>query len=104
MPIDRHTGEFIDLSEAKILAHDFQNDFPSSHKCYYLGAEKLQELLAQEGCMGIRIYRALDKTRGEETLVLVGVNAECKDMTDGKILDRMVPCPSICDINSPLSL
>ena len=104
MPIDRHTGEFINLSEAKTLAHDFQNDFPSSHKCYYVGVEKLQELMAQEGCMGIRIYRALDKTRGEETLVVVGVNEQCKDMTDGKILDKMRPCPNDCDANSVLKL
>ena len=104
MPIDRHTGEFIDLNEAKTLAHDFQTSNSSSHKCYYLGVEKLQQIIDQNGCMGVRIYRALDKTRGEETLVLVGVNAECKDMTDGKILDRSIPCPTQCDVASPLSL
>lgn len=104
MPIDRHTGEFIDLNEAKTLAHDFQTSNSSSHKCYYVGVEKLQQIIDQNGCMGIRIYRALDKTRGEETLVIVGVNEDCKDMTDGKILDRSEPCPNVCDTASPLKL
>ncbi|MGH7658791.1 MAG: hypothetical protein ACREL6_11205 [Gemmatimonadales bacterium] len=61
----------------------------------------VEELLAQKGCEGIRIYHAqLDD--GVPTLVLVGVDKEADDMTDGVILEKFYPCPPYCPSNSPL--
>ena len=102
MPIDRHTGEFISLTDAEMLTKSYQDNFPNAIKCFYLGANKIQDILDQEGCIGIRTYMAFDKDTNTQNLVMVGVNEDCEDMTDGLIADKMMPCPSQCDNNSPL--
>ncbi|MEE1899895.1 hypothetical protein GN157_15645 [Flavobacterium rakeshii] len=103
MPIDKHTGEFIDLTEAKELTNTYQAAFPTEPKCFFLGSDKIQSVIDQEGCVGIRMYRAFDVVRNEQNVVIVGVNANGNDMTDGLLLDRAEKCPNVCDTTSPLS-
>lgn len=93
-------GEVITLSEAKVLVEKFQTEHPTASKCYMVDADMLKAILNQEECRGIRFYKGLDK--GLETMVLVGVNADRKDLTDGVIVDKVKQCPDECDVASQL--
>lgn len=55
----------------------------------------LDEILAQPGCAGVRIY--LGRTDlGKETLLIVGTDADGNDLSDGTIADDLFPCPPFC--------
>jgi hypothetical protein len=57
--------------------------------------EIIDEILAQAGCAGLRIY--LGRTdAGEETLMLVGTDADGNDLANGTIADHLYPCPPFC--------
>lgn len=105
MTLDNNTGTVISLEEAKGYTHAFQEDKPDAIKSFYVGAKKLQRILEQEDCMGVRIYngRTIDTDyRNKANLVLVGVNKKGEDMTDGIILEDLAPCPHFCPQSSPL--
>jgi hypothetical protein len=61
----------------------------------------IDQLLAQQGCAGVRFYFGT-KSDGSLALVLVGVDANEVDMTDGVILEDHYPCPPFCDATSTL--
>lgn len=103
MPIDEHTGEFIDLTEAKEMTNAYQTAFPTEPKCFFFGSDKLQSVMDQEGCIGVRMYRGFDVVRNEQNVVIVGVDASGNDMTSGLLLDRGARCPTDCDSTSPLN-
>jgi hypothetical protein len=63
----------------------------------------IDRILAQPGCNGIRFYFGT-KTDGSLALVLVGVDENEKDMTEGVILEDHYPCPPFCDATSSLIL
>ncbi|MBV6522127.1 MAG: hypothetical protein MNPFHGCM_02273 [Gemmatimonadaceae bacterium] len=52
-------------------------------------------LLSQANCQFLRIYYA-KRANGSPTLVLIGVDADRKDMVDGIVLDNHYPCPPWC--------
>lgn len=103
MPIDKHTGEFIDLTEAKELTNAYQTAFPNEPRCFFVGSDKLQSVIDQDGCIGVRMYRGFDVVRNEQNVVIVGVDANGSDMTGGLLLDRLESCPHVCDSVSPLN-
>ncbi len=104
MTFTRTTGGQISLQEAKQLTHDFQTNHPDENKCYFMGASHIQTILNQQGCVGVRIYKGLNKDTDKKTLVLIGVDEDGKDMTDGFIADRMKTCPDQCYEGSDLML
>lgn len=61
----------------------------------YFGGDAVQELLKQDGCIGLRIYFG-KKDDGETALVLVGVDISGNDMNDYTILSHGFPCPPLC--------
>lgn len=71
--------------------------------CFY-GSEIFKQILAQPGCVGIRIYFATDDN-GAQQNVLVGVDAAGNNIWDldstkpgegGLVADEGVWCPPIC--------
>lgn len=68
----------------------------------YLGRGILDEILAQPGCIGIRVYYAQHET-GAPTLVVVGVDAEANDLYQGVIAEETRPCPPFCAAVNPLN-
>jgi hypothetical protein len=58
-------------------------------------------VLAQPGCAGLRFYFGT-KPDGSLALVLVGMDENEKDMTDGVIVEDFFPCPPFCDATSLL--
>jgi hypothetical protein len=102
MALDADTGVVIDLKDARNYVKDYGLKFPDQNKAYFVGRNKIEDILDQSGCMGIRIYNGYVAEDEATNLVLVGVDYDGKDMTDGIILDRLAKCPSICDYTSAL--
>lgn len=102
MSIDKNSGQFITPEQATAFTHAFQNAHPTALKAFFAGSSKINTILEQEGCMGIRIYNGLDDS-GANNLVLVGVDKTGQDMTTGPILERLIPCPTDCDEDSILN-
>lgn len=94
----------IPLSEAKTLTHKFQQDprFQGMTVASKISANAYSELLSQPGCVGIRTYFALKE--GALTIVVVGVDSNGVDQTNGIILDWAEGCPATCDTGSELML
>jgi len=57
--------------------------------------KELDELLAQSGCAGLRYYYGR-KSKGQDTLILVGVDKEGNDIVQGVVLEETFICPPIC--------
>ena len=68
----------------------------------YFGRSIYDKILAQKNCAGIRIYNAR-LGNGSPTFVVVGVDAEGKDIVDGVIGEDAFPCPPWC-AQSPLNI
>ena len=68
----------------------------------FFGKKAVLDLLEQADCVGIRYYYGVNGSN-DPVLVLVGATAENTDITEGKVLELSVPCPSVCDASSPLT-
>lgn len=91
----------ISLSDAESWAHSWQTDPPKNlAKAHLIPLEVLTELLAIEDVASVRAYMGVDST-GTQKLMFVGVDGDGKDMTE-TIYCGTQPCPSCCDISSPL--
>ncbi|MFD2247106.1 hypothetical protein [Pontibacter ruber] len=64
-------------------------------KAHFFGRDILQQILDQPGCMGIRMYYARDE-KGQKQLILIGADANGKDMQEGTVADGSVVCPPDC--------
>ena len=93
----------ITLQEAITMTHAYQNapQFAGQTKAGLISASAVQDLLNQPGCVGVRIYFALD-ANNNLTNVLVGTDIQENDITSGIILDRLIYCPVRCSANTPL--
>lgn len=95
-------GAPIELEKAAEWTANYRQTISSDGiKAYFFGKDILNSILTQDGCMGIRIYYAIDGT-GKQQMVLVGADANEKDMTNGVVADFGTPCPSHCDTSSAL--
>lgn len=93
----------ISLSEAAQMTHAFQNDqrFQGLTVACMMGKDSYALVTAQIGCAGLRTYFALTNS-GTLTIVVVGVDENGNDMTNGIILERSYNCPINCSVDSPL--
>lgn len=85
----------ISLTEASNLTRNYRIVNPNSIKAGFFGRDTIERILAKDGCVGIRIYYALDDS-SVPTLVLVGADANENDLVDGEIAERPTPCPPDC--------
>lgn len=94
----------IPLSEAKTITHNFQNapEFQGMTVASKISAQAYSILLEQPECTGVRTYFALKE--GRLTIVVVGVNSQGNDITEGIILDVGMDCPPTCPHESELML
>lgn len=102
MELSNSSGEIISLEEARRYTHDFQKRNPDEKKAFIVGAENLRKILEQPGCLGIRIYNGYCEEDDMQNRVLIGVDADGKDMETGIILDKLTPCPPGCSSSSLL--
>jgi hypothetical protein len=110
----RPNRQKISLRQAVDYTKRYRKAAPASEHAGFFWANGLREVLEQPNCSGIRVYHGLAKD-GAYRLVIVGVDANGKDMTgriahaSGKsqsgqatILDTHWPCPPFCPPGSPL--
>lgn len=103
MSFNGSEGEAITLEEGSSWTKNWREGKESGDpNAVFFGREKLQAILAQSECVGIRIYFAIDDD-GQKTLVLVGANADENDQTNGMILDRGLSCPPYCPTGGGLN-
>ncbi len=94
-------GGLISLKEGAAMTAAYREAGINSIKGRFFGRDLLEELLAQEGCMGIRMYFGLDDESNMQ-LVLVGADSDEDDMLE-LILDNSVPCPTRCGSGNGLN-
>lgn len=86
----------IPLEAAAALTRRFREDAgPGSQLATMFPRDVFDTLLAQPGCMGIRIYNG-DAEDGASATVLVGVDRDGNDMTTFALYDLGFPCPPYC--------
>lgn len=61
----------------------------------YFGSEAILRILQQKDCVGLRYYYGTDET-GQNLLILMGVDANGKDMINGELAERSWFCPPFC--------
>lgn len=101
MAFDGSEGGEISLSEGAAMTQNYRQANPRSRKAHFFGKDILNEILAQNGCKGIRCYYGINSS-GEKELILVGADGSENDLTN-LVVDLSSPCPNLCDQDSPLN-
>ena len=96
-PRDHH----ISLTEAAALTRRYRDAKVSAEKSGAFHKDQVLKLLAQAGCVGLRIHYGRNAD-GSPALVLTGIDAADTDLT-GEILELHYPCPPFCGAANPLN-
>lgn len=94
-------GGPINTEDAGALTSNYRTANPGDVKGAFYGKDIIEAILAQEGCMGIRIYYGLDKN-GNKELVLVGAEAGENDLLE-LVADHGIKCPAHCGVANSLN-
>lgn len=92
----------ITLAEAADWTRTYRVENPGATKGHFYGKTAIQNILNQTGCVGIRIYYAIDNN-GAKQLIIVGANSVENDLYNGLLAERSVTCPPRCGVNNPLN-
>jgi hypothetical protein len=103
MTADTDSGEVITLQEAIAYTAAYRQKYPNEVKAFFVGTNKLNLVLEQPGCMGIRIYNGYSVQESRVNMVIIGVGTDGEDLVNGVILEHLIPCPKFCSKNSPLT-
>lgn len=95
-------GSIITLADGSTMTASFRRKFPNETRAVYYSSSVFSDLMAQEGCVGIRIYNALD-AEGNMTNVMVGVDEHGDDLIQGKVYDTGSRCPVDCSSTNSLN-
>jgi len=102
MAFNGDEAEQISLETAAAWTENYREANPDQTKAHFFGKNIINAIFAQTGCVGIRIYYALDE-KGQKQLIITGVDANEKDLYNGILAERSFPCPTYCDNTSPLN-
>ena len=101
--LDPNRNHSITLQEATEFTKNYRNsESYNGKKGGFFGKTALLSMLDQPGAAGIRYYYGLDN-ENTPVLVLVAATEENVDLYNGELAELAIPCPSICDMDSPLS-
>jgi hypothetical protein len=97
MPFPPRREHKITLAEAKAMTKKHRDDSPGGgvERAHMFPRDVFEALLANPKVRGVRLYHGKG-TGGENSLVVVGVDADGNDLLDGDIIDRGFPCPPFC--------
>jgi hypothetical protein len=93
-------GEIITLAEGAAMTKQWRRTNSNGNAVYY-GKNIINQLLGQQGVVGIRFHFAVDSD-GKNTLVLTGVDADENDLLS-IIADRGIKCPIVCGSRNVLN-
>lgn len=103
MSFDGNEGSIVTLKQASDWTAEFRKTISAGDTiAQFYGRDKIEQILAQEDCMGIRIYHGIDED-GKRILILVGADRNENDMTSGIIVEIGPKCPPICSTSNPLN-
>src|SRR6267154_3970598 len=112
---DGTEGDPLSLMKAKQWAAHYRDKNPGSTQAHFFGLEIIKQILAEPGCVGIRMYYAIDDN-GRKQILLVGASANGDNLlpstsassfasfslfsdpdADNIIADFSWPCPTYCN-------
>lgn len=99
----------IDLTTAIAWITAWRQSPKTGIKAFFIPKDDMSDLMLDESCIGVRAYLAYGNQEGlpaEAKLLLVDVDGNLSDggtdnLTNG-IFDFTSPCPTFCDVTSPL--
>lgn len=95
----------IPLETAQKWAAKWQSDPAHKIKAFLIPKEDITQLFKYDGVCDVRTYMGIDE-EGNHKLIIVGVDADGKDLINADqeqfIYDFARPCPTECDMRSPL--
>jgi hypothetical protein len=98
--LEDHT---IALDDAAELTRNYRkNAGKGAIKGGFFGRAAIEQVLSQEGVVGIRYYYA-QENNGRPVLIVVGVDESGKDLVEGFVAERACPCPPFCSPFNPLN-
>jgi len=86
----------IALEAAQVMTRRWRVANAGREKGGAFHADQVLALLDQRSCLALRYYHGMDEA-GNDAPVLVGVDPEGADMTDGILMELHFPCPPLCD-------
>jgi hypothetical protein len=98
----------ITVADAAAMTAAFRARSPGGVHGWMFDRSAFDALLAQPGCMGIRIYRGM-RGDGAEQVVMVGTDSSGNDMVPasvdqpGEVMEVSWPCPPVCGTRSVLN-
>ncbi|MES2140924.1 MAG: hypothetical protein V4511_14550 [Bacteroidota bacterium] len=92
----------ITLEEAAVWTSNYRAANAGATKGHFYGKDAIQAIINQTGCVGIRIYYAIDNY-GAKQLIIVGANTSENDLYTGLLAERSIPCPTRCGVTNPLN-
>lgn len=93
----------ISLDEAGTLTRNYRMAAGrGAVKGRYFSRVSLEQLLMQDGVVGVRYYYAEDQS-GHPQMVLVGVDAQGKDLTEGFVISNGLPVSRFHEQANPLN-
>lgn len=101
MAFDGNEGGQITLAEGAALTKAYRDKNPNAIKARFFGREKIEQILAQTDCKGLRLYFGCG-TDGTPELVMVGADSDENDMLN-VIIDVSKPCPPRCSSQNLLN-
>jgi hypothetical protein len=101
MAFTGNEAEKFPLDTAAEWTANYRKKNPNGIKAHFFGMNIINDILAQDGCVGIRCYYALDE-KGVQQMIMVGADKDENDLYNGIIAEVSLPCPPYCANNSPL--
>lgn len=101
MAFDGTEGGEISLDTAGAMTKAYRDANRGQRIAHFFGKDILNEILEQEGCMGIRIYYGINEDAQKE-LVLVGADVDENDLLE-LVADISSPCPNLCSSPNKLN-
>lgn len=101
MAFTGNEAERFPLETSAVWTANYRKANPNGIKAHFFGMNIINEILAQDGCVGIRCYYALDE-KGVQQMIMVGADREENDLYNGIIAEVSSPCPPFCGNGSPL--
>jgi hypothetical protein len=94
-------GEYYSPEEAGELTRRYRKAKINTVEGGFMGREKLQAILDQTGCMGIRVYFGMDEDK-TMSMVFVGADADENDLLKN-ITQHVLKCPPRCSEKNVLN-
>ncbi len=102
MSFTGHEDHSISLATAAAWTKNYRDKNSGATKGHFFGKDAINSILAQSGCVGIRLYYALDDA-GAKQIILVGADANENDLYNGVLAERSIICPPMCGGGNPLN-